>query len=214
MFSSRGPRSPPRVSAVAAAATAATGASTSAISSPPRAPVSPASTMPILLFLIDTSASMNQRSHLGTTYLDTAKGAVETFMKVPTDRAPGATRSRWPAGGRAGGSGFTAGSAGAGTPPPPRGRASGRAGGRWERALLGLAHVWLLWVRGAAEGRPCVCGTVGAAGDPYATGNLASVLPSLPPVPTLARSSVPGTLPAEETGICWSLSKSRPMLSR
>nr|XP_014338139.1 PREDICTED: integrator complex subunit 6-like [Bos mutus] len=37
--------------------------------------------MPILLFLIDTSASMNQRSHLGTTYLDTAKGAVETFMK-------------------------------------------------------------------------------------------------------------------------------------
>lgn len=43
--------------------------------------------MPILLFLIDTSASMNQRSHLGTTYLDTAKGAVETFMKVPTDRA-------------------------------------------------------------------------------------------------------------------------------
>uniref|UniRef100_A0A8C2S922 VWFA domain-containing protein n=1 Tax=Capra hircus TaxID=9925 RepID=A0A8C2S922_CAPHI len=45
--------------------------------------------MPILLFLIDTSASMNQRSHLGTTYLDTAKGAVETFMKVPTDRARG-----------------------------------------------------------------------------------------------------------------------------
>lgn len=25
---------------------------------------------------------MNQRSHLGTTYLDTAKGAVETFMKL------------------------------------------------------------------------------------------------------------------------------------
>uniref|UniRef100_A0A8C9F9G3 VWFA domain-containing protein n=1 Tax=Pavo cristatus TaxID=9049 RepID=A0A8C9F9G3_PAVCR len=39
--------------------------------------------MPILLFLIDTSASMNQRTHLGTTYLDIAKGAVETFMKVP-----------------------------------------------------------------------------------------------------------------------------------
>ncbi|XP_043835313.1 integrator complex subunit 6-like isoform X2 [Dromiciops gliroides] len=38
--------------------------------------------MPILLFLIDTSASMNQRSHRGTTYLDTAKGAVETFMKL------------------------------------------------------------------------------------------------------------------------------------
>lgn len=38
--------------------------------------------MPILLFLIDTSASMNQRSYLGTSYLDTAKGAVETFMKL------------------------------------------------------------------------------------------------------------------------------------
>nr|XP_042698679.1 integrator complex subunit 6 isoform X4 [Chrysemys picta bellii] len=30
----------------------------------------------------DTSASMNQRTHLGTTYLDIAKGAVETFMKL------------------------------------------------------------------------------------------------------------------------------------
>jgi len=38
--------------------------------------------MPVLLFLIDTSASMNQRSHLGTSYLDIAKGAVETFLKV------------------------------------------------------------------------------------------------------------------------------------
>ncbi|XP_078067853.1 integrator complex subunit 6 isoform X1 [Mustelus asterias] len=38
--------------------------------------------MPILLFLIDTSASMNQRSHLGTTFLDIAKGAVEIFMKL------------------------------------------------------------------------------------------------------------------------------------
>lgn len=145
VFSSRGPRSPPRVAAVAAAA----GASTSAISSPPRAPVSPASTMPILLFLIDTSASMNQRSHLGTTYLDTAKGAVETFMKVPTDRAPVATPTRWPAGGRAEGGGWaTAGAAGAGTPPPPRGRAGERASGR---AL------------GAGSAGPGPCGaTVGA----------------------------------------------------
>uniref|UniRef100_A0A4W4FDC6 VWFA domain-containing protein n=1 Tax=Electrophorus electricus TaxID=8005 RepID=A0A4W4FDC6_ELEEL len=38
--------------------------------------------MPVILFLIDTSASMNQRSHLGTTYLDIAKGAVETFLKL------------------------------------------------------------------------------------------------------------------------------------
>ncbi|KAM9326579.1 integrator complex subunit 6-like [Gastrophryne carolinensis] len=38
--------------------------------------------MPILLFLIDTSASMNQRTYLGTSYLDIAKGAVELFMKL------------------------------------------------------------------------------------------------------------------------------------
>ncbi|RLW02436.1 hypothetical protein DV515_00007158 [Chloebia gouldiae] len=38
--------------------------------------------MPILLFLIDTSASMNQRAYLGTSYLDIAKGAVEIFMKA------------------------------------------------------------------------------------------------------------------------------------
>ncbi|KAG7331437.1 hypothetical protein KOW79_005406 [Hemibagrus wyckioides] len=38
--------------------------------------------MPVILFLIDTSSSMNQRTHLGTTYLDIAKGAVETFLKL------------------------------------------------------------------------------------------------------------------------------------
>ncbi|XP_077589675.1 integrator complex subunit 6 isoform X2 [Stigmatopora nigra] len=38
--------------------------------------------MPILVFLLDTSASMNQRTYLGTTYLDIAKGAVEIFMKL------------------------------------------------------------------------------------------------------------------------------------
>uniref|UniRef100_A0A3B3THK8 Integrator complex subunit 6 like n=1 Tax=Poecilia latipinna TaxID=48699 RepID=A0A3B3THK8_9TELE len=38
--------------------------------------------MPILVFLLDTSASMNQRTYLGTTYLDVAKGAVEIFMKL------------------------------------------------------------------------------------------------------------------------------------
>ncbi|XP_033259574.2 integrator complex subunit 6-like isoform X7 [Orcinus orca] len=38
--------------------------------------------MPILLFLIDTSASMNQRTDLGTSYLDIAKGAVELFLKL------------------------------------------------------------------------------------------------------------------------------------
>lgn len=44
--------------------------------------------MPILLFLLDTSASMNQRTYLGTTYLDVAKGAVEVFMKVKNDFTP------------------------------------------------------------------------------------------------------------------------------
>lgn len=44
--------------------------------------------MPILLFLLDTSASMNQRTYLGTTYLDVAKGAVEVFMKVKKDFTP------------------------------------------------------------------------------------------------------------------------------
>lgn len=44
--------------------------------------------MPILLFLIDTSASMNQRTYLGTTFLDIAKGAVEIFMKVKHNFTP------------------------------------------------------------------------------------------------------------------------------
>lgn len=48
--------------------------------------------MPIILFLIDTSASMNQRTYLGTTYLDVAKGAVEVFMKVKNEFTPMFTR--------------------------------------------------------------------------------------------------------------------------
>ena len=38
--------------------------------------------MTIIVFLVDTSASMNQRTYMGTTLLDVTKGAVETFMKV------------------------------------------------------------------------------------------------------------------------------------
>lgn len=38
--------------------------------------------MTIIVFLVDTSASMNQRTYLGTSLLDVAKAAVETFMKV------------------------------------------------------------------------------------------------------------------------------------
>ena len=42
--------------------------------------------MVLLAFLIDTSASMNQRTCLGTSYLDLAKGAVESFIKVSTQK--------------------------------------------------------------------------------------------------------------------------------
>jgi integrator complex subunit 6 len=40
--------------------------------------------MTIIVFLVDTSASMNQRAYLGgrPSLLDVAKGAVETFVKV------------------------------------------------------------------------------------------------------------------------------------
>ena len=38
--------------------------------------------MGIILFLVDTSASMNQKTYLGASYLDVAKVAVETFLKV------------------------------------------------------------------------------------------------------------------------------------
>ena len=38
--------------------------------------------MTIILFLVDTSASMNQRTYLGTTFIDVAKASVDTFMKV------------------------------------------------------------------------------------------------------------------------------------
>ncbi|PVD18932.1 hypothetical protein C0Q70_21491 [Pomacea canaliculata] len=47
--------------------------------------------MTIILFLVDTSASMNQRTYLGTTLIDVAKAAVETFMKIRA-RDP---NSRW-----------------------------------------------------------------------------------------------------------------------
>lgn len=38
--------------------------------------------MPVIVFIIDNSASMNQVTYLGTTYLDLAKGAVENFIKI------------------------------------------------------------------------------------------------------------------------------------
>lgn len=195
--------------------------------------------MPILLFLIDTSASMNQRSHLGTTYLDTAKGAVETFMKVLTDRARAAIPSRRPAGGwggreggrgrRGGGVGdLTAGAAGLGDPLPHRagGRAVAASGARPGPGLRPREVCWGRSVCGGRrEGVAAACAVLGMGGR---WGRWAPLLrlvtsplcfpfarPVSSPVPhPLSRSSVPGILPAEETGICWSLSKSRPMLSR
>ncbi|XP_046568892.1 integrator complex subunit 6-like [Haliotis rubra] len=47
--------------------------------------------MTIILFLLDTSASMNQRTYMGTALIDVAKAAVETFMKIRS-RDP---NSRW-----------------------------------------------------------------------------------------------------------------------
>jgi len=38
--------------------------------------------MTVIVFLIDSSASMSQRTHWGLTLFDVAKGAVETFLKV------------------------------------------------------------------------------------------------------------------------------------
>ena len=38
--------------------------------------------MTVIVFLIDNSASMNQRTYLGTSLLDIAKGCVEEIYKV------------------------------------------------------------------------------------------------------------------------------------
>ena len=38
--------------------------------------------MPVVIFLLDNSASMNQMTHIGTTLFDIAKGAIEHFLKV------------------------------------------------------------------------------------------------------------------------------------
>jgi hypothetical protein len=41
--------------------------------------------MPVVIFLLDNSASMNQMTHVGTTLFDIGKGAIEQFLKVCTD---------------------------------------------------------------------------------------------------------------------------------
>lgn len=40
--------------------------------------------MTIVVFLLDTSASMAQRSYVGVTYLEFARQFVEAFLKVTT----------------------------------------------------------------------------------------------------------------------------------
>ncbi len=41
--------------------------------------------MPVVIFLLDNSASMNQMTHVGTTLFDIGKGAIEQFLKVRID---------------------------------------------------------------------------------------------------------------------------------
>ncbi len=41
--------------------------------------------MPVVIFLLDNSASMNQMTHVGTTLFDIGKGAIEQFLKVRTN---------------------------------------------------------------------------------------------------------------------------------
>ena len=38
--------------------------------------------MPVIVFLLDNSASMNQMTHLGTTLFDIGKSAIEQFLKI------------------------------------------------------------------------------------------------------------------------------------
>jgi hypothetical protein len=38
--------------------------------------------MPVVIFLLDNSASMNQMTHIGTSLFDIGKGAIDQFFKV------------------------------------------------------------------------------------------------------------------------------------
>lgn len=42
----------------------------------------------LVVWVLDTSASMNQRAHGGLTLLDCAKSAIEHFIKVCLPRSP------------------------------------------------------------------------------------------------------------------------------
>ena len=41
-----------------------------------------AAKMPVIVFIVDNSASMNQTTYLGTSYLDIAKSSIENFLKI------------------------------------------------------------------------------------------------------------------------------------
>ena len=38
--------------------------------------------MPVVIFILDNSASMNQMTHIGTSLFDLGKGAIDQFFKV------------------------------------------------------------------------------------------------------------------------------------
>ncbi|CAF3070246.1 unnamed protein product [Rotaria sp. Silwood2] len=48
--------------------------------------------MPVVIFLLDNSASMNQMTHVGTSLFDIGKGAIEQFLKI-RQRDAGAART-------------------------------------------------------------------------------------------------------------------------
>lgn len=165
-FPPRGPRSPPRQRRLPPPPPPpAPPPLPSPLSPPPRAPVSPASTMPIL-FVPDRHVCLYEPAQPSGHHLpDTAKGAVETFMKVPTTGARGDPGPR-PAGGRGWGRapgaarrrcrGPDCGAPGSGSLPTARGRAGGRAAGRCEP---GSARARAR-PRAVCEGPMCVCVSV------------------------------------------------------
>ncbi|CAF2136630.1 unnamed protein product [Rotaria magnacalcarata] len=51
--------------------------------------------MPVVIFLLDNSASMNQMTHLGTTLFDIGKGAIEQFLKIRQRDAAAARTDRY-----------------------------------------------------------------------------------------------------------------------
>ncbi|CAF1395848.1 unnamed protein product [Adineta steineri] len=51
--------------------------------------------MPVVIFLLDNSASMNQMTHMGTTLFDISKGAIDQFFKIRQRDAAAARTDRY-----------------------------------------------------------------------------------------------------------------------